>query len=252
MRGFRCVLAAVGLGLASASACTPMPNFDLTPDRPKSFGYKVNWLAVKTSNPASVAKTLGIESTVPANWTSGITAAYGRTDTSAKRSWVFLSPPVQGWVFVVSSGLPYPVMHTSDRHGGIGQKFDVMFSRLANDFSEVQFFGNHRVVDFVAWARASDGKTIRIFSYGDGDVYANIGAQTPEERSLRFLNVSGLTLHQATDRLFNVKGALLNEEDVTNLSALWSLDPSKLSELDLPMSLGSVGKLPKQIDSRSE
>lgn len=49
-----------------------------------------------------------------------------------------------------------------------------------------------------------------------------------------------------------MKGALHNEEDVTNLAALWSLDPTKLSELDLPMSLGSVGRLPKQIDARDE
>ena len=36
-----------------------MPSFDQTPSRPKiPFAYKVNWFAVKASDPASVLDTL--------------------------------------------------------------------------------------------------------------------------------------------------------------------------------------------------
>jgi hypothetical protein len=35
-----------------------MPSFDQTPSRPEPFAYKVNWFAVKASDPASVLDAL--------------------------------------------------------------------------------------------------------------------------------------------------------------------------------------------------
>ena len=52
-------------------------------------------------------------------------------------------------------------------------------------FDDVQFFGSHRGVDFVAWARALNGKPVRIFAFAD-EVMANFGKQTPEEAKLAF------------------------------------------------------------------
>lgn len=247
MTRFRRFLAVLGIGAASATACADMPSFDLTPDRPEAFGYKVNWFAVRASDPASVANALGIGPGVPANWASGMAAAYGRLSATDKRSWIFLSSPVKGWVFVVGSSLPYPVMHTADRHGGIGQKFDTVLSRLTRNFLEVQFFGSYRVVGFVAWARAQKDKPTRVFAFGDGDVYANIGNQTQEEASLHFLNLSGLSPRAASERLFSVDGKLPSETDVLRLAALWSLDPAQLPEVDTPLSLGLVVELPKAL-----
>ena len=40
--------------------------------------------------------------------------------------------------------------------------FDVLFSRLMQRFDDVQFFGSHRVADFVSWARALNGKSVRV------------------------------------------------------------------------------------------
>src|SRR5215813_1496515 len=146
-------LQAAGSALSTAAVASPapqiggaMPTFDQTPDKPRSFGYKISWFAVKHSDPASVLDALEFGAGKQANWASGLSAAY---ETSQRTdAWVFVSPPVSGWVLVVGSSLPYPVAATEPLHN-IGTKFDALFSRLMKRFPQVQFFGSYRVVGFV-------------------------------------------------------------------------------------------------------
>jgi hypothetical protein len=241
-----------------------MPLFDQTPDKPQPFGFKVNWFAVKASDPASVLDALEFGEATPANWASGLAVVYGDD------AWVFASPSVSGWILVVGSSLPYP---TNETHHDIGKRFDVLFSRLMKRFDDVQFFGSHRVVGFVTWARALNGKPIRVFSYAD-EITANIGEQTPEEAKLGFANLGGLSLSDALDEMFRIAGeqhseeealvasgvpqrearakvlqncrdAIPGETDVVDLAALWSIDPSRLSDQDHPAGLGLAARLPK-------
>jgi hypothetical protein len=109
-----------------------MPSFDQTPDEPEPFGFKILWFAVKASDPASVLDALEFGESTPANWASGLAAAYGRSHKDDP--WVFISPPVGGWVLVVSFSLPYPTIET---HHDIGQRFDIVFSRLMKRFDDV-------------------------------------------------------------------------------------------------------------------
>ena len=103
---------------------------------------------------------------------------------------------------VVGFWLPYPA--TIRLQQEIGAKFNVLFSRLMKRFDDVQFFGSYRVVDFVAWARARNGKSVRVFAYADGEVFANAGEQTPEEAKLRFANLTGLSPAAARDKIFKM------------------------------------------------
>src|ERR1700732_1876418 len=175
-----------------------MPLLDQTPDEPQPFGCKILWFAVKASDPALVLDALEFGEATPTNWASGLAAAYG--DSQSSDRWVFASPPVSGWILVVSASLPYPTIET---HHDMGRKFDVLFSRLMKRFDDVQFFGSHRVVGFVAWARALNGKPIRIFAYAD-EVMANVGEQTSEEAKLGFANFSGLSLSDTLDEMFRI------------------------------------------------
>jgi len=134
-----------------------MPSFDQTPDKPQSFGYKVSWFAVKAAGPGPVLDSLQCGEGTPANWASGLAVAA----EGGSEAWVFVSPPVSGWVLIVGRWLPHPAVIGSERQ--IGRKFDILFSRLMQRFDEVQFFGSYRVVGFVAWARALMGKPMRIF-----------------------------------------------------------------------------------------
>src|SRR5215470_904884 len=265
------VLGAVAIASRGLTQPGPaMPSFDQTPDKPESFGYKVSWFAVKASDSASVLEALEFgQSSTPTNWVSGLRAAYGRSRGNDD-AWVFVSPPVSGWVFVVGFWLPYPVASTEPELAGqfhIGRNFDVLFSRLMKHFADVTFFGSYRVVGFVAWARALNGKLLRSFAFADGTGYANVGEQTPEEAKLKFANLTGLSPSQARDRIFkmaedqeaeedalvarglqrheararllqNRRDAIPDEQDVVDLAALWSIDPTRLSDEPHPMGLG--------------
>ena len=145
-------------------------------------------------------------------------------------------------------------------------------------FDDVQFFGSHRVSDFVAWARAEEGKPTRSFGWsGDnGTVLINVGEQTPEEAKLGLVNLGGLSPSDATDKIFEIEGehgaeeerliasglsareartrvrqngqrGFPDENDVIGLAALWSLDPSRLGDQDDPRSLGLAARLPEDL-----
>jgi hypothetical protein len=158
----------------------------------------------------------------------------------------------------------------------IGRKFDSLFSSLMKRFDDVQFFGSYRVVGFVAWARALKGEPQRVFSYSEADVLANAGEQTPEEAKLGFANLSGLSPSDANHRMSaiaeeqeaeemrllasglshkearakarkNGRHAFPDEEDVVDLAALWSIDPTQLSGQDNPLDLGLVARLPEDL-----
>lgn len=229
-----------------------IPRFDATPDLPCHFGYKISWFAVKTADPLAVLGTLGLGGAVLAGWATGVDAAYTRMES--KDRWAFISPPVDGWVFAVSGAWPYPIEET--RHD-TGAKFDALFARLMKRFDDVQYFGSHRVSDFATWARALDGKRVRVFGYADGQVLTNFGKQTAEEAKLKLADVTGLSLFDATDKIFE---AIAGDEDttegtsvfpdetvVTELAALWSVDPLELSEQDHPPGVGWAVRLPDHL-----
>lgn len=254
----------------------PEPHFDSTPDLPETFGYKIKWFAVRADHPAAVLEALGIVAEAPANWACGMAAAYRWSSAENATKWVFASPAVEGWVFLMGVSLPYPINTIDGDHCGIGRAFDVVFARLKSRFEEVQFFGSHRVVGFVAWARAIRGTPERVFAYGDGDVYANIGEQSPEEGALGFPRLDGLSAFDATDRIFELADeqsarrdalvasgvparealvqsregkadALPDEEDVVKLAGLWSVDPRQLDEPGRAQEpgVGLVARLPE-------
>jgi hypothetical protein len=267
--------------VSSAPAVNPVqqasPLFNQTPDEPEPFGFKVSWFAVKASNPAAVLDALELADATPANWKSGLAAVYSRQKDGR---WAFISPPISGWVFAVSTSWPYPVAieaeYQTEYQHDIGRRFDLLFSRLMKKFDDVQFLGSHRVVDFVVWARALNGKPRRIFAHADGEVLANFGEQAPEEVKLGFANLSGLSPSDATDRIFEVaeeqdaeadglvanglsrrealakvrengRHAMPDEKDVIDLAALWSIDPLRLESQKHPVGLGLAARLPKDL-----
>lgn len=251
-----------------------MTAFDQTPDAPEAFGYKTFWFAIGTDDPASVIDALDVGPATPANWTSGLAAATGGGDPRTAEPWMFVSPPVDGWVLAASTWLPYPV--AIDEHPEIGRKFDALFARLMARFGDVQFFGSHRVVDLVTWARARGGKAERIFAYADGGVLANFGEQTAEEAQLGFLDLSGLSPEEAGDEIFAIAEArdleeerliasgmsprdaservresgrdpFPDESDAVDLATRWSIDPTQFSDQDHPAGVGLAVLLPRDL-----
>ena len=79
--------------------------YEQVPDRPASFGYKMAWLAIRSRNTDAVLDALNLTSAVRCNWKSGIGTVY---DHHLGNDHIFVSPPVNGWTFVVGLALPHP------------------------------------------------------------------------------------------------------------------------------------------------
>lgn len=221
-----------------------------TPDAPVAFGYKSSWFAVRADSAAEVAAALGAWNLRPANWKSGVDASYEKHFPTA-----FFSPPVDGWVLVLSFALPYPNDGSNDWRG-IRSPFYETMGKLASSFSAVAFFATHRVGGLDAWAFAENGELVRAFTYADSEVLANLGAQTNAERKLALPDLTGLSAEEATeelaraldqhygqDREDGARNPCPNEEDTLALAAAWSLDPLSLYTRREAIGVGLFGEI---------
>jgi hypothetical protein len=229
------------------------------PDRPRSFSYKTSWFAIRSDRAFAVANALDLADPRPANWETGVDAAYLQRVSNRQ---IFVTPPAAGWILAVGNGVPDPGMPLFRR----------LFSELARHFNEVQFFGNHRVVDYYAWARAIDGKIRRLLFIANGEVVRNVGPQSPEEAGLGLADLSGLDPVVANSRIFDLnrrideqEQALIaqgterreanraarrlfpkpepDEQDVLNLAGMWSVNPRGFDQLEGPLDVGLLGQL---------
>lgn len=216
--------------------CTPPRiTVDVKPDAPAAFGYRTAWLALRTRDTLAVIDQLGLEDLQRANWNGGLAAAY---DERLTEDYVFVSPPVAGWTFVVGLALPYPA----------GAKFadrcTPLLMALGRRFIEVQYYFTYPVIDFYAWARVIDGKLVRAFAWGDDGIMWNNGRVTKEERQigLRLLEPCTADGHIST----NWKGvaAYPNEDHVVALASRWGMDPTRLDEIEAMPALGFIGRIP--------
>jgi hypothetical protein len=193
--------------------------FSQEPDRPTPFGYRMAWLAVRTRDPEAVVEELGLAGAEPCNWSSGIGTMY---DDALGPDHVFVSPPVNGWTFVVGLALPHPVGRS------FADKCTPILVRLGRRFVEVQYFFAYPPIDMFAWARFLDGRLVRAFAIGDSGILWNKGRPTKEERSL---GLKLLDFRGVKGRKGDAGGEIVfypTEEHVMRLAARWSEDPTKL------------------------
>ena len=211
----------------------PKDYIDSTPDAPDGFGYKTQWLAMPTDDPQPVIELLELKDVAATNWRSGLHITYEFYDKC-----VFVSPTVNGWVFVVGA-IPLADLLRKDQ-------FCQFVEGLGRHFPTVCYFGSHRVSSFYAWARVRNGVLERIFSHGDGQQW-ELGEQTCEEMELGFdffesepPEGEGETYWEREDLRFP------NEEDVIQLAGEWSINPLDLEGMDLAPSTGWIGELPRK------
>jgi len=213
------------------------------PDSAEDFGYKMGWLAIETDDPRRVAAVLELESIRPANWQSGIELAYG--DAGPR---MFVTPPVEGWVFVVGLELPCPCRADVDENfpapcSNLCRRF---LDEVSSHFGKIRWFFTHRVVEGHGWIRYDDGKLVRAFvCCADDDLYWDEGFDTEQTTVLgtRFYKLEGPSADESTS---SEHEALRwpDEEDVMKMAAAWSINPQTLHERNLPPSVGLVGRLP--------
>jgi len=222
-------IAIAAYGLAPRMAETRMV-FEQSPDPPAAFGYRMAWLAVRTRDTDALLEELGVVAAEPCNWKSGIGTVY---DASLGDDHIFVSPPVNGWTFVVGLALPHPIGRS------FADRCTPLLTRLGHRFVEVQYFFAYPPIDLFAWARLLEGRVVRAFAITDSGVVWNRGRATREERAL------GLKLFDfrgVRGRNGDAGEAMIlypTEEHVLRLAGRWSLDPTRLDTAD--MTRGGLG-----------
>lgn len=184
------------------------------PDRPRAFGYKCQWLAMKATSADEVFAALlaigAAKRPVPCNWESGLRRVYGAVGTRE----IFITPPVNGWCFVV------------DRPMGLHRSLEVI-ARLGRKWARPLYgFGSHRGVDHACWIALEPDKAKRAWCRSGGRIVYDLGDVTPAERALD-LSFAEEREHVDDERWERS----CHESTVIALARAWSLDPTTLDEV---------------------
>jgi hypothetical protein len=209
--------------------------FETAPDGPCAFGCSMGWLAIRSRSPETVIEELRLIDPRPCNWNCGIGSVY---DDRLGASHVFVTPPVQGWVFVVGLPLPHPVGR------GFVDKCTPLLVDLGGRFPEVQFFFSYPSIDFYAWARVRDGRLVRAFAVTDEGIVWNKGRTSKEERGL---GLKLFELRGVQGRKGDAGGELIlhpTEDHVMRLAHRWSFDPTTLEDAAHEPGLGWIAVAP--------
>ncbi len=191
-------------------------------ERPVSFGYKMAWLAVRSTEPVGVLDSLGVTEAVPASWQEGIDAIYSSSSLSVHPA--FITPELDGWLLIASPGF---FDEASDSEPTRLERFVTEAAKRLG--TEVQFFATHRAVEGHAWAWADRKGLKRAFFYlGETDEYLlDSGAKTPREEELKCLDPGD--------------EAVPDESTVMSVAREWSLDPTGLDQRAAEASIGYLG-----------
>jgi hypothetical protein len=209
--------------------------FDVVPDQPQAFGYKMAWLAVRTRDMRAVVDALGLIEPEPANWKSGLGTVY---DPLLGDWHVFVSPPVNGWILVASRTLPSPASRR------LVDKTLPMLHELADRFVEVQYFASYPELDFYAWARVIEGRLLRAFAINDEGMVWNKGKITKEERGLGLKMFEVRGVRGRRDEAGKEVMLYPTETHMMQLALKWSLDPTRLDPAQAGPALGVIAKAP--------
>lgn len=209
--------------------------FAVEPDTPAAFGYDMGWLAVRSRDTEAVVGALMLQDPERCNWNSGIGTVY---DTELGENHVYISPPVNGWTFVVGLPLPHPSSNA------FVDKCTPLLVTLGGRFVEVQYFFSYPPIDMFAWARMVDGRLLRAFAAGDEGVIWNKGKTSREERAL---GLKLFELRGVKGRRGDAGGEMIlhpTEDHVMRLALRWSLDPTRLNATSANAGLGYIALAP--------
>jgi hypothetical protein len=191
---------------------------------PVAFGYKLGWFAIRSMDRDAVVRSFQLSNPVEAPWRSGIDTVYKDAyNLLRSSSRVFVSPPVDGWVFVVGQWA---------MGNGEYQDLREIESRVvaaSAEFGEAQAFATYRVVDYHHWVLARDGTLLRSFAVSGGEVFSDAGDPTPVELSLAWFPLN--QEHAADDEESDEdreEGDLPGEDDVMKVAGSWSVNPQLL------------------------
>lgn len=180
------------------------------------------WLAIRSQNPAEVQTALALVDPTPCSWVECMDGKHT----------LFITPPVNGWLFVVGAGLPSPA-----------EDVDACFrflTDLSRKLGHVQFFQADSILHHHAWAQLDAGRVVRAYAWADTTLW-NQGIKTAPEIEL---GLKCLAYGAEFDSNFfgGTDWPATNVEKVPLLAARWSLDPATVGGRILAQVHGIAGK----------
>ncbi len=210
-----------------------LPAIETSPDAPIAFGYKISWLVVQGLTTEEVAKILAESDAryaktnfVPCNWASGM----GRIHATFLNREVFISPPLQGWVFVVNW------QPRDDSEPDVKEVLEALSTR-----GRAGFFASHRVASYASWALAENGNLFRHVSEADGETFRDLGPISEFERPdiITSIELADAEIPEGDEDDYYDR--LPDESDVIEVAGKFSLDPTQL-EGEAILGLGLIGR----------
>jgi hypothetical protein len=201
---------------------------------PEPFGWRTAWIAVRTAETELLAPELQLVNLRSCEWEEGL------RETSDKG--IFICPPVSGWTLIVGLSLP----------DASNENTLPLIVRLSDAHHSAQYFGNHRVVEYYAWAKAERGRLVRAYAFlGDqGATPWDRGELTLEEHELGLTFDDALpanhgdpheTALEMLQRMKHNPPKFPKEHDVFALARKWSIDPTQIEEYEVSQSHGLLG-----------
>src|ERR1051326_4653663 len=129
------------------------PFFEGKLSPPEPFGFKMGWIAVRSTDPKPVAESLPIKSQRPASWHDAIDAAYTGSDV------VFITTPITAWVCIVGEW----TLGTGERQSL--EAIAKIVSDLSSRFGEAHGYATYRTAEYHHWILAKQGQIVRCFGY---------------------------------------------------------------------------------------
>ncbi len=195
----------------------PTTTAPVASDAPEGFGYKMAWIAVRTTNTAALLQALPLHLPHQCTWRQGVAGAYAQT--------VFVTPAVGEWTLVAGTSLPF-----LDSPAAV-KEAEALLLRLSQTFGEAQYFSSHRLIEAHGWMKAVQGKLVRAYAYvgEQGETVVAKGTFTPAEPSTL---VNTLSAAAQQDAAYLERDDLISptEELVMQVAAQWSIDPTTLGE----------------------
>ena len=202
-------------------------------DLPCPFGSGMSWIAVRTRDTARLIEVLELNDAHAASWSVGIASIYSDR-IGVKR--VFVTPPINGWSFVVGLSLPHP------RSDAFVDRCAPFLVSLSEAFGAVQYYASLPAFDYFSWIVVRDGMVRRGFASGPDGMLWNRGPVTVDEHAVGngLFDIRLVDTDCADDS--NMK---LREDHVLELARRWSLDPTRLSDReDLEVGIGYLATAP--------
>lgn len=194
-----------------------------TPDQPINFGFKNQWLAIKSKDNEKIIKALRLQKVRACNWKEGVHFGYTKG--------VFVTPEINGWTLVLGIDI-------LDLESDGTQEF---LKRISNDFEECQLFFTNRNVEYHFWGLARHGKIKRLYSYfgEEGNLIVK-GKATAIEHSLNLVKTISNSNNEKNSE--NITGNIPNEDTVMFIAENWSVNPSKIENYVNVSGLGFIGR----------